>query len=292
VAPLIGVIGRLAGVPLCVGTEHLVLTPEQMSHYRVKQWFLFGLVAIHRRALHWVISPSHYSTSIMIARFGLPAAKVYTIYHGVAMDGPLFASEPKPRPRPVFEGAGARWPVLGCVGVVEERKGQYLIVEALPELCQLFPEVSVLIVGGGDDIPALRARAQVLGVDQYVEFTGARDDVATLYRQMDVFVLPSRLEGLPIAPIEAMAHGLPVIANAISPLREVMGETGVLMTSRSAEGIVEAMRTLFALADPQSVGAAARARAEAEFRLQRMIDQTLALFEDDLACRTAGRRVH
>lgn len=274
---LIGLIGRLTQVPRRAGTEHLVLLPREMTRYRIKHPYLRLLAGFHRHTLHWVLCPSRYSRSVLISEYGFPASKVHLISHGVELERPSCNLAPRPRRRQ--EASGTPWPVLGCVGWVQERKGQFLIVEAMPALRAQFPDIRAIFVGAGPDIAPLTERAHALGVEHHVCFTGHRDDVDTLFRQMDVFILPSRVEGLPIAPIEAMAHRLPVIANDIPPLREVVGDTGIFLRNRSPEAVVEAVRELFAMEDPQALGAAARARAEREFWLQRMIDDTLRRFD-------------
>jgi glycosyltransferase involved in cell wall biosynthesis len=274
--PWVSVLGWLLRVPRRVGTQHLVLKPVQMSRYRLKRWWPWLLSCIHRFTLHKVISPSFYSGDVLTSCYGFPRSHVEVISHGVDLQKRAFNTEPRPRPDPGT--SEVPWPVVGCVGYVCERKGQYLIIEALPSLLRTFPRLRVILVGGGADIPVLAKWARELGVDGHVTFCGAQDDVDPLFQQMDAFVLPSSAEGLPIAPIEALAHGLPVIATDIPPLREVLAATGIFLKTRSADAIADAIIQLFATAHPQRIGAAARERALCEFGLQHMVEETSRVF--------------
>jgi glycosyltransferase involved in cell wall biosynthesis len=281
VSSLIGVLGLLNRVPLRVGVQHLVLIPGQLSHYRIKQIFFRSVVArMHRNTLHWVISPSAHSAQILTERFGFPSTRVHVIHYGIDLATSRLNREPRPRLRK--QAGDGKWPILGCVGWVGERKGQHLIVQALASLRRRFPNIQALFVGDGN-LARLRTLARDLGVEPHVTCVGHRNDVDDFYRRMDVFVLPTSAEGLPFAAIEAMAHRLPIIASDIPPMRELLGNTGIFLRSRSPEAIAEAVLGCFDSMNPQSQGACARARAEKEFRQQRMIDETLALIHAGLS---------
>jgi glycosyltransferase involved in cell wall biosynthesis len=121
------------------------------------------------------------------------------------------------------------------------------------------------IVGDGPDRTAVAAELGDAG-----ELLGERDDVAEQLARADVFVLSSRSEGLPMAILEAMAAGLPVVATAVGGIPELVadGETGLLVPPGDADALAEALRRL--VADPElrrRLGDAARTRVEERFSL-------------------------
>jgi glycosyltransferase involved in cell wall biosynthesis len=110
---------------------------------------------------------------------------------------------------------------------------------------------------------------------------GTRSDVPQILAASDSFVLPSLWEGLPMALIEAMASGLPIIATDVSGTRDVMvpGETGVLVPPGNSESLVQAIETL--MKDPargRRMGAAARRRVSTQYGSQRQASEYIALY--------------
>ncbi len=138
----------------------------------------------------------------------------------------------------------------------------------------------LVLVGDGPLRPRLEAIVRD-GVAGRVTILGARDDVPALLRTADVFVLASRWEGLPLAVIEAMMSGLPVVATAVGGVAEevVDGETGLLVPPENPEALASALARL--LDDPalrRRMGAAGQARAREHFTEERMLKETLEVY--------------
>jgi glycosyltransferase involved in cell wall biosynthesis len=119
-----------------------------------------------------------------------------------------------------------------------------------------------------------------------VVFAGATHDIQDYFRAADVFVLPSRREGLPVALLEAMSCGLPCIASRLPGSTDGIitdGENGVLIEPGHAEGIVEAIaRLLGDRARANALGAAARATVTSRFDGARTADRWLDVYRDVL----------
>ncbi len=190
------------------------------------------------------------------------AAATLTIPNGVDLE--IF----RPRPSPDERRERAR--VVGIVGRLVREKGYEEFFEMARRLAQRRADVCFLVVG--DCLPtdrnplkeALRRRVEQEGLDERFLFTGHTDEVARYLRRMDIFVLPSYREGLPVSVLEAMATGLPVVASNIRGCREavVPGETGLLVPPRDAAALTEAV--LFLLDHPDTawrMGQAGRRRA-------------------------------
>ena len=133
-------------------------------------------------------------------------------------------------------------PTLGFVGRLAHEKGADLLLRALPRL----PGVAAVLVGDGDERPALERMAAELGVLDRVVFTGWSNEVRRLLPTFDVLVLPSRREGVPLSIVEAMLAELPVVATRVGGTAEVVldGETGILVPPEDPEQIALAAASL------------------------------------------------
>ena len=127
----------------------------------------------------------------------------------------------------------------------ERYKGHDQVLAAMPELARAYPELSYLIVGGGDDEARLRARAEWFGVRERVVFAGhvPETEKADHYRVADAFVMPGRKEGFGIVYLEAMACGIPVVASTADASREAVlnGAIGVLANPDDPADILRAI---------------------------------------------------
>jgi len=154
-----------------------------------------------------------------------------------------------------------------CVGSLQEYKGQVHLVEACRLLVERGRAVHCVLVGGGPDGSALRRHIEEAGLEGIVELAGPRpqDEVTKLMRSADVYVQPSviaadgQMEGIPVALMEALASGLPVVASALSGVPELVrdGETGWLVEPGDARVLASALEELMRRPDE----AAVRARA-------------------------------
>ncbi len=141
---------------------------------------------------------------------------------------------------------GLEGPVLISVGHLIERKGHRFAIEAMPSL----PGFTLLIAGEGTERANLERLIARLGVGHRVRMLGARphDELPELYGAADALILASSREGWPNVLLEAMACGTPVIATPIWGNPEVVAkpEAGLLMKTRSAQGVADAVNALFA----------------------------------------------
>lgn len=179
------------------------------------------------------------------------------------------------------EGIGADTPCLLVVAALIYRKGIDVLVEAVARLARddLFPVL--WIAGAGPERTALERAVRIRGIESQVRFLGRRDDVPDLLAACDVFVLPSRQEGLGVAALEAMALGRPIVASRVGGLAEAIAheETGLLVPSEHPVALQWALARL--LRDPElraRLGARGPARIERGFRSERMVDDYEQLY--------------
>lgn len=238
-----------------------------------------------------VVAVSHENLALLKSHFGLPAESGIVVLNG-RPDTFFAPREPATRQRVRDElGILAEAIVSMTVGRMDLSKGYQYQVAATKHLRRspAWDLLRFVWVGGGGlaaQIPGLLGR---LRIGDRFHLLSRRDDVADLLDAADLFVLPSLFEGMPLAILEAMAKGLPVIASAVSGSPEALDGTGCLLpvSPRDPEfpqALASAIeRLVLDPAERSALGAAARARAGACFRESRMVESYL-----DLAARAVG----
>lgn len=172
--------------------------------------------------------------------------------------------------------------VLGNVGRMDYWKNQRILIEILPDLKKISPQIKLILVGGGEEEGNLKKSAIKKGVKNDVIFLGQRSDVNQILKAFDIFVFPSLTEGLPLVVIEAMATGLPIVASHVGGIPELVvnGETGFLVSPTSKEEIKETIIKL--LNNPElrkEMGQIARKRFETHFSLPQMVQKYIEVYE-------------
>ena len=207
-----------------------------------------------------------------VRALGFPAERSRVIPYGVDVR----AFSPQPERRPLWRqrlGVPEDAPLLLGVGRMATKKGFQVLIDALPVLLGEFPDLRVVLAGGGDLLDRFRAAVRPWADRVHLPGPVLRDTLPDLYRAADLFTLPAvhdargNVDGLPNVILEAMASGLPVVASGISgvPLAVADGRTGRLVPEGDPGALLEALREL--LASPQrrrEMGAQGRRRAVAE----------------------------
>ena len=123
---------------------------------------------------------------------------------------------------------------IGHVGRFNQPKNHPFLLDIFAALLERELNAVLLLVGGGEDMPKIQAKAHALGIAEHVRFLGVRSDVADLMQAMDVFVFPSLYEGLPVTMVEAQAAGLPCLISDKVPPECIITEGLVDILSLSA----------------------------------------------------------
>jgi len=178
-------------------------------------------------------------------------------------------------------------PVVGTVGSLTPEKSTIDLLRAVARLAPQIDDLQICIVGDGALRQDLEQQAQVLGIADRTLFTGAVDDVRPWLAAFDVFVLPSRSEGLPGALMEAMAMGCPVVAADVGGVSEVVGDAGILVEAGDVDGIADHVRRLLSDAtESERLAASGRGQVQ-KFSLIEMAAKTGALYEELYARRSS-----
>ena len=172
-------------------------------------------------------------------------------------------------------------PLIGMVGRLHPQKGLCYLLDALLHIREQLPELRLIIVGDGELRDELQSRAQTLGLTKAVIFSGARNDVPDILAALDLFVLSSLWEGLPLAVLEAMAAGLPVVGTAVGGVPELVveGETGRLVPPGDGTALAQAVVSILTnQTQAQTMGTAGQARTAAEFSAESITRQLETLY--------------
>jgi glycosyltransferase involved in cell wall biosynthesis len=176
--------------------------------------------------------------------------------------------------------------VIACVGELEEPKGQKLLLAAMPELAEEFPNLRLIFLGQGPDRDKLKAMADSMGLSGRCEFPGYVQPVEPVIAASSCVVLPTLSEGFSPAALEAMGLGIPVAASATGGLLEMIdsGEDGLLFTPGDLDDLKKAVQRL--LGDDalrRHLGQKARMKVRREFMAGKMAGDTLEVYREVLS---------
>lgn len=254
--------GILAGllVPRArvIAVEHLPIPSGDPGQRRLKR-VLAGRLAAH-------VAVGGQAARLVEEYAGLPVGSIRTVHNGV----PDVRLEPVPRPLPGL--------VVGSLGRLDTQKGYDVLLRALAGL----EGVSAVLVGDGPEREPLEALAAELGLAERLVITGWRSDARAYLGAVDVFCLPSRYEGFPLAILEAMLGGLPVVATRVGSVAEAVleGETGLLVAAEDPEALREALRRALDPETGRRLGEAGRRRALERFSVEAMAHGYESLYDE------------
>ena len=219
-----------------------------------------------------IITVSDYDRSLALRHRLAAPGRIVTIHNGMPDVDPLLHSEPGRTP-----------PLISVIARMAPPKDFRTLLEALAGLVDL--DWRLEWIGGGPDQPVAERLCAEIGLADRVRFLGDRNDVAHRLAAAQLFVLPTRWEGFPRSILEAMRAGLPVVATDVGGVRESIshGTTGLRVPRSKPDDLRDALRTL--IEDPTKrvrMGRAGRRTYESRFTLERMVAETLALYDEVL----------
>lgn len=273
------IIGTLAGCPAILSTVHIVERRFRPWHFwldRLTHFFMRYEICVSQAVLRFTEEKTK-----------IPSKKLKCILNGIPLKAFQEQSEWKPSKEEIQElyALDSRPDlVLGSVGRLSYQKGYPYLLRAFSKLWSEFQsrgrQLTLVLVGEGEDRKLLESLAQELGIANAVHFLGRREDIPRVLRGMDLFVMPSIYEGFGLVVVEAMASKVPVLATQVDSLPELIedGETGFLVEPENTEPLAE--RILSVLLDPQlrdRVVSQAFDRVE-HFDEKRMVEEYRSLY--------------
>jgi len=254
----------LAGVPVVVNTIHGISALNM-------QWWAKGLFRMSCMLTDRVVGVCEEVSTAARKRLGLPASQTEVIYNGIQTRDYLSISPRRPDGRFVF----------GTAGRLAEVKNHRSMIEAFAMVHRSHPHCRLEILGSGELQAELELLTERLGIQDAVLFRGFSSDIGAFLAGIDCFVLSSRSEGLPMALLEAMAAGLPVVTTAVGGVTEVIKEArcGWLCPPDDVVALAEAMFSALPPADGIERGAQGRTSVLRRYTDDVMADSYLDLFQ-------------
>jgi glycosyltransferase involved in cell wall biosynthesis len=269
----------LARVPVVIGTEMNVYERKRQHHALAERLLMSGTDR--------VVAAAQSVRDFYIRQVHADPAKVDVIYNAVDWDH-LHRTVDRDTMRQSL-GIPAAAAVVAVIGRLTEQKGHRYLLDALAHTPSL-ERAHLVVAGDGDLGESLRDRAAALGLGSRVHFLGVRRDVGNLLHAIDLFVLPSLWEGLPLALVLAMGAGVPVVSTRVGGVPEVVedGRTGLLVPPGDAEALGHAVARL--IGDPalaRLLADTARAEVRPKFGVDSYVDSVVGLYDRLLRERAA-----
>jgi glycosyltransferase involved in cell wall biosynthesis len=272
------VAGRFAGVPVIVNTRHRAeyrivnepggsrVTTEPAD--RKSDW-------IFRATLPWVGSVvliSEATRQFFVRYRGIPPVKARAILNGARLEKFLNV--------PAHPGSALPRVRFGIAARLVPEKDHFTLLRAFAAVAAEIPGAELQIAGDGPLRDRLISFAQELNLANRVTFLGAVSDTPLFMSQLDIFVLSSLNEGLPVALLEAMAAGLPVVATRAGGVEEaaVEGHNAYLSAPGDSIGLAQAMIRMANVPDLAPMGALGKEIVQNRFRIERMWQDYYQLF--------------
>lgn len=249
--------GRIAasmsGVPVIIHTEGGMLFEE-------KKWKRMPAERLLARVSDRIICVAQCIKEHLIEAGGLIAETLVVIPNGVRADD-LLGKQLRPMGNP---------PVLFSAGRLARVKGFDVLIEAFAQLDNF--RGKLVLAGDGPEANSLKRLAYSLGIADRVEFLGYRKDVCNLLDNVDLYVAPSRSEGLSNSILEAMAAGVPVVATDVGGNRELLNDVGYIVNPNDPAALAKTIASAIADSDTTTkLVSNARQRVAETYTLERMV---------------------
>jgi len=216
----------------------------------------------------------------ILKEFGVPESRMRLVHSGVDPD------RPRPGTGPAFRrefSIPEDSPLIGNIGALADHKGQRYLVEAAPMVLAARPDARFVIVGAGELMGELKSLAASLGLGDRLIFTGFRKDVEAALDAFDLFAMPSHMEGLGTAVLDAFAARRPVVAARGGGIPELIEDNvdGLLVEPKNPRALADAiLRVLSEEGLGKTLAAAAREKVETKFSAQAMAEGNLAVYRE------------
>jgi glycosyltransferase involved in cell wall biosynthesis len=262
---LAGMLGKL--------TETPALATVHGRYLNIRDFEIQKITQTH---VHLVAKSAYFQAIGM----GIPASKLHFIPNGA--DTEVFRPTDKSNYLHSIAGIPPDTPLVGFVGRLSREKGPDVFVKIAGIVRKTLENCHFILVGEGPMRENLRETIDNNGLHGYVHMVGLQDDMPRVYASLDLMVLTSHSEAMPLAIIEAMASGLPVIATNVGGVIDMIeaGYTGFLNNLDDLEGMANNVITLMSNRSMrEEMGSAARKRAQKNFELSNSVNQMADLLK-------------
>jgi len=223
----VAIAARIAQVPVVIATEHGKNLWKNTIHHFIERQIISPLVSMR-------IAVSEDIKNIRIASGDVPEKKIAVVPPCVNLPAEPISLE------------NGRLLRIGAVGRLVEAKNYPMLIRVLAQLLAMNVPARVTFIGDGPERNKLETLSFALGVEKFIQFSGFQDDVSKWLKKFDVIAFSSIREGTPVAMLEAMAAGVPVVATDVGGIPDVIddGVNGLLIPSQDVSAMVKALQLL------------------------------------------------
>lgn len=278
------VAARLTGIRNTIWTKHSF--HENGPFYRNVSALrlVFSMIFLQAHLSKKVIAVSN-GIKKELSHYYLPGKKVERIYLGINLE--RFGGQPGAPLSPADVGSREGERIIACISQARPEKGLESLIRAMPQVASAFPDVRLLVVGGGPLTGLLETLSAELGVRDRITFCGVRNDVEEILALCEFTVLPSLTEGLPLALLESICAGKPVIASNVGGIPEVIADrrNGFLIKAQDISAIAAKINDLLAnrlLLEEMSSDCKERAKS---FDIRDGVENTVRVYKELLDAR-------
>jgi glycosyltransferase involved in cell wall biosynthesis len=264
-----------------VATCHSWLDRVKQPPLSLRLYGVLDKAALRRFGMVAVVSDP---LADLLARIGIDKSNIRSIPNGIDVE--MFA-----KAQPTFgdEIGKGRKIAIGMVSRLAPGKGADVLLRAARMLLKKYPDVMFAFIGDGPERERLMQLAQELKIETSCVFAGQRHDMPEVYASLDVVVLPSFSEGMPMAILEAMAAGRAVVASSVGAIPAVVqaDRTGLLVEPGNVTGLYEAIKKLLDAPElRRNFGEAGRALINRNYSSLTMVQSYLRVYQEALSGRT------
>lgn len=269
-AQLISLVAKLSMVRSIVTTEHLPMFGPSIRHSLFKY--------IDSMLIDKCIAVSHDNVQYLRKLHAIPKEKIKVIHNGID----VAKYNLKINEDDSNIGTINKFNV-GIVGRLTEQKGHKYAIEAFSILCKAHDDLVLSIYGDGELLDQCKGQVESLGISEHVVFHGFVSDMPQVYQNIDVLLMPSTFEALPLTLLESMASGVPAIASNINGIPEIIDNNvdGMLIRPREPQDIVDAVEEFISDSNKvHIIGHEARTKIQHNFSLDLMVKNTIDVYHE------------
>ena len=221
----------------CVGAVLNIPVVASLHNVRHLRWHVFEKILLNCIVKHVIAVGPAVAEAY---RSGVDRKQIKVMVNPVSPIPPI-SMEERYAIRTEISGDASR-PLLISVGRLSPQKGFSDLIAAMEIVHRIYPRVCLAIVGTGSLLKDLQDQIDLSGLQENVRLLGVRADVPRLLAASDIFVMSSHWEGMPVAMLEAMSAGLPVVATGVGDVPQIVSkEVGILVMPHQPEALAEAL---------------------------------------------------
>ena len=227
------VAGKMADIPVIIHTDHARQFPDKRRYMlaeRILSHFVDKVVAVSESVKQDLI---YYEK--------INSKKITVIWNGI--DPEKFNCKINKKEKKKELDVENCYPILGFSGRLTKQKGISYLLNAMPKIINEFPKAILLIAGYGEHEEKFKQETIQLGINKHVKFLGPRLDIPEILAILDIYVLPSIWEGMPLVILEAMAAKKPIVATKVGGIPEAVihNHSGLLVPPKDPEALANAI---------------------------------------------------